>query len=114
MEDVVDVTNAVTDAVANTADGAGEAAATVVANTGASTAVMVLAVVLMIVSIVLCVIILLQSKRSAGLGAVSAVSSADTYWSRNKGNSMEGALERYTKIGGALFMIIAFIINLLS
>lgn len=98
-----------TNVVANAADSAG----TVVVNS-VNTAVFVLAVVLIIVSIVLCIIILLQSKRSAGLGAVSAVSSADTYWSRNKGNSMEGALERYTKIGGALFMIIAFIINLLS
>ncbi len=95
--------------VADVADGAGT-----VAVNSVNTAVFVLAVVLIIVSIVLCIIILLQSKRSAGLGAVSAVSSADTYWSRNKGNSMEGALERYTKIGGALFMIIAFIINLLS
>ena len=93
--------------VADVADGAGT-----VAVNSVNTAVFVLAVVLIIVSIVLCIIILLQSKRSAGLGAVSAVSSADTYWSRNKGNSMEGALERYTKIGGALFMIIAFIINL--
>lgn len=98
-----------TNVVANAADSAGA----VVVNS-VNTAVFVLAVVLIIVSIVLCIIILLQSKRSAGLGAVSAVSSADTYWSRNKGNSMEGALERYTKIGGALFMIIAFIINLLS
>lgn len=98
-----------TNVVANAADSAGT-----VAVNSVNTAVFVLAVVLIIVSIVLCIIILLQSKRSAGLGAVSAVSSADTYWSRNKGNSMEGALERYTKIGGALFMIIAFIINLLS
>ena len=106
--DVVDAGNAVVDAGADS----GSAAMSVVSNS-VSTSVFVLAVVLMIVGVILCIIILLQSKRSAGLGAVSAASSADT-WSRNKGNSMEGALERYTKIGGALFMIIAFIINLLS
>ncbi len=74
----------------------------------------VLSAVLLVLAVLLCIIILLQKKRSAGLGAVSGASSGDSYWSKNKGNSMEGALERYTKIGGALFMIIAFIINLIG
>lgn len=73
---------------------------------------LVLSVVLVILSVLLCVIILLQSKRSAGLGAIGG-GSGDTYWSKNKGSSMEGALERYTKIGGALFMILALVINLI-
>lgn len=75
---------------------------------------LVLSVVLLVLSVLLCIIILLQSKRSAGLGAISGGGSGDTYWSKNKGSSMEGALERYTKIGGALFMIIAFIVNLVG
>ena len=79
-----------------------------------STIGMVLTGILMVIAIVLSVIILLQSKRSAGLGAVSGTSNSDSYWSKNKSNSMEGALEKYTKIGGALFMIIAFIINLVG
>jgi len=79
-----------------------------------STIGMVLTVILIILSILLCAIILLQSKRSAGLGAISASSSGDSYWSKNKGNSVEGALEKYTKIGGALFLIVAFAINLVS
>ena len=77
-----------------------------------STIGIVLTVILMILAVVLAVIILMQSKRSAGLGAISGGN--DTYWSKNKGNSMEGALEKYTKIGGALFMIIAFIVNLVG
>ncbi len=79
-----------------------------------STIAIVLSGVLLVLSIFLCIIILLQSKRSAGLGAISAAGSGDTYWSKNKGSSMEGALERYTKIGGALFMILALAINLLA
>ena len=79
-----------------------------------STIGMVLTGILMVIAVVLSVIILLQSKRSAGLGAVSGTSNSDSYWSKNKSNSMEGALEKYTKIGGALFMIIAFIINLVG
>ncbi len=74
---------------------------------------LVLSVVMIILSVLLCIIILLQSKRSAGLGAIGG-GSGDTYWSKNKGSSMEGALERYTKIGGALFMIIALVINLIG
>ena len=69
--------------------------------------------ILMSLAVILAAIILMQSKRSAGLGAVSG-NSSDTYWSKNKGNSVEGALERYTKIGGALFMILALIINLVG
>ena len=79
-----------------------------------STIGLVLTGILMVISVVLAVIILLQSKRSAGLGAVGGTSNGDSYWSKNKANSMEGALEKYTKIGAALFMIIAFIINLVG
>ena len=74
----------------------------------------VLTVILVLLTVVLATIILLQSKRSAGLGAVSGNSSADSFWSKNKINSVEGKLERYTKILGAAFMIIAFIVNLVG
>lgn len=74
----------------------------------------ILTVVLAIISVILIGIILVQSKRSAGLGAVSASASSDSYWSKNKSNSKEGALERYTKIGGFLFMVLAFAINLIG
>ncbi|WP_313526268.1 preprotein translocase subunit SecG [Anaerotignum sp.] len=75
---------------------------------------MVLTGILAVLAVVLCGIILMQSKRSAGLGAISGSSNGDTYWSKNKGHSVEGALEKYTKIGGALFMIIALAINLVG
>lgn len=79
-----------------------------------STIGMVLTVVLIVIAVILGAIILMQSKRSAGLGAVSGGGSADTFWSKNKANSMEGKLEKYTKILGAAFMIIAFIVNLVG
>ena len=68
----------------------------------------VLSVILAIIGVILCIIVLLQSNRSAGLAAAS---SSDSYWSRNKGNSMEGSLSRLTKILGAVFMIIALVIS---
>jgi protein translocase, SecG subunit len=78
-----------------------------------STLGMVLTGIMAIIAIGLTVIILLQNNRAAGLGAMGGGSSAggDSYWSKNKGNSMEGTLSKYTKIGGALFMIIALITN---
>ena len=74
----------------------------------------VLTVILIVLAVVLATIILMQSKRSAGLGAVSGNSNTDSFWSKNKGNSVEGQMEKYTKILGAAFMIIAFIINLVG
>lgn len=79
-----------------------------------STIGMVLTVVLMVIAVVLAALILLQSKRSAGLGAVGGNSGADSFWSKNKANSVEGQLEKYTKILGAVFMIVAFIVNLVG
>jgi len=77
-----------------------------------STLGMVLCGVLIVLAIILCTIILLQSKRSAGLGAVGGGNSgSDTYWSKNKGHSVEGTLEKYTKVLGALFIIIALVVN---
>lgn len=71
----------------------------------------VLSGILVVVGIMLCVIILLQSKRSAGLGSMTGSSGQDTYWTKNKSNSVEGALEKYTKFFGALFFIIALLIS---
>jgi len=74
----------------------------------------VLSVILAIVGVILCIIVLLQSDRAAGLGAVGASSSTDSYWSKNKGHSVEGSLARLTKILGAIFMILAFVISLIG
>ncbi len=77
-----------------------------------STIFIVLAVCMAVVGILLCIIVLLQSGRAAGLGAISgSASNPDSYWSKNRGSSMEGALERYTKILGAVFIILGIVIN---
>ena len=72
----------------------------------------ILAVLMAIVGILLCTVVLLQSGRAAGLGTISgSASNPDSYWSKNKGSSMEGSLEKYTKILGAVFIILGIIIN---
>ena len=57
-------------------------------------------------------VILMQEGKSNGLG--SAIGGmADSYWSKNKGRSMEGALEHFTRYGAIVFMIITLILNIL-
>ena len=56
------------------------------------------------------VIVLMQEGKNNGLGALTG--SADTYWSKNKGRSMEGNLEKWTKILMVVFFVLAVILNL--
>ena len=70
-----------------------------------------LTVVLAIVAVILIVLVLLQANRSAGLGTIAGGVSGDSYWSKNKKNSIEGSLSKYTKILGAVFMVLAAIVN---
>lgn len=70
----------------------------------------VLMVILILVSIIFTVIVLMQEGKSAGLGAISGA--AETYWGKNKGRSMEGALVKITKILGVVFMLLAIVLNI--
>ena len=53
----------------------------------------------------------MQEGKNNGLGALTG--SADTYWSKNKGRSMEGALEHFTRYGAIVFMILTLVLNIL-
>jgi preprotein translocase subunit SecG len=69
-----------------------------------------LTVVFIIISIVLTILVLMQEGKSAGLsGAISGV--ADTYWGKNKGRSMEGQLEKATKILAVAFFLLAILVE---
>ena len=70
----------------------------------------ILTVILILVSIAFTIIVLMQEGKSAGLGAISGA--AETYWGKNKGRSMEGALVKLTKILAVAFIVIAAILNL--
>ena len=70
----------------------------------------VLMVVFILISIALTVIVLMQEGKSAGLGAISGA--AESYWGRNKGRSMEGKLEKFTKLAAVLIFILALVLNL--
>lgn len=63
------------------------------------------------ICVFLSVVILLQEGKSAGLsGSISGM--ADSYWGKNKSRSMEGKLEKMTKYGAFLWLILAFVLNL--
>ncbi len=66
--------------------------------------------IFVLVCIVATVLVLLQEGRSQGLGAIAGA--AESYWGKNKGRSMEGNLEKWTKILMVVFFILAVILNL--
>lgn len=69
----------------------------------------ILTVIFVIICVVLTIIVLMQEGKSAGLGTISGA--AETYWGKNKGRSMEGALEKGTKILAVLFIVLAILLN---
>jgi len=76
----------------------------------------VIYIILNVLFIALCigltVVILLQKKDSGGMGSIAGMGNADTYWDKNKARSMEGTLEKYTKIGGTLLFIFSIVLCL--
>jgi len=74
-----------------------------------------LSVFFILLSIGLMVMILLQKKDARLGGGMAGMSSGDSgsYWSKNKGRSLEGTLEKYSKIAGAVFMILSVVLCLI-
>lgn len=70
----------------------------------------ILTVIFILISIILTVIILAQEGKSAGLGTIAGA--ADTYYGKNKGRTMEGKLEKGTKILVVLFLLLAVVLNM--
>lgn len=74
----------------------------------------ILRYILMGIFVLLCIVatvlVLLQEGKSQGLGAIAGGS--ESYWGRNKGRSMEGNLEKWTKILIVVFFVLAIVLNL--
>lgn len=68
-------------------------------------------IVFLIISIALSGIILLQEGKSAGLGSIAGM--ADSYWSKAKGRSLEGHLEKLTTALAISFLILALVLNII-
>ena len=73
----------------------------------------ILSIIYVILGVAISIVILMQEGKSNGLGSAIGGISTDSYWSKNRGRSMEGALEHFTTHCGLVFMIITIILNIL-
>ena len=72
---------------------------------------LLLTAVYVIIGICISAIILMQEGNTQGLGSIGGM--ADSYWGKNKGRSMEGNLEKFTKYGTIIFMVLALVLNII-
>ena len=79
-----------------------------------STTFIILSIVFAVACLALISAILLQKKRDAGgVGSIAGMGNvAETYWDKNKGRSMEGSLEKWTKIGAVILAGLALVLCL--
>ena len=70
-----------------------------------------LVIIFCILGVALSAIILMQEGKSQGLGAISGM--AATYWGKNRGRSIEGGLEKFTKIAAVLFFVVALVLDVI-
>lgn len=71
-----------------------------------------LSIFLALSCLALIVAILMQKKRQGGFsGTISGGGGDKTYWDKNKSKSFEGKLEKWTKILGAVFMVVSLAIG---
>ena len=74
--------------------------------------VVILNFLLVINAIGLIVAVLMQQGNTQGLGAIAG--GAETFFGKNKGQTIEGKLAKYTKIGVATFVVLAVLMTTLS
>ena len=72
----------------------------------------ILTILFILICIALTVIILMQEGKSAGLGSIAGA--AESYWGKNKGRSLEGTLQKLSLIAAILFIVIAFVLNIIG
>lgn len=71
----------------------------------------IVTILYVLICIALVTVVLFQESKSQGLaGSINGV--AETYWGKNKGRSMEGTLEKITKILAVLFIVLSVVLNL--
>ena len=66
--------------------------------------------VLIVASIIITIVVLMQEGRSQNLsGAIAGGAAQDTFFDKNKGNSMKGRLKRLTTIVSIAFFIVVLV-----
>ncbi len=72
----------------------------------------VLSIVIIIIAIAIIVLVMLQESKQKGLSGTIG-GAADTFFGKNKGRTVEAQLEKFTKIAGVLFFVLALVSSLL-
>lgn len=76
------------------------------------TVMIIVSILFVIDCVCLIAIVLMQQGKAAGLsGAISGA--AETYFGKNKARTMEGKLEKWTKILAVIFFVLAFVLYLM-
>ena len=70
-----------------------------------------LTILFICICIAMVVLVVLQEGKEAGLGSISGM--ADTYWSKNKGQTLQGKLLRATTVCCVLFFVVAVALSLI-
>ena len=73
-----------------------------------------LTIVYLLICVAIVVIVMFQDSKSEGLGAALAGGSAgkSSYWSKNKGRSKEGMLNKLTIVLAFLFIALSIVLSL--
>ena len=72
----------------------------------------VLSIIIILLSIGISILVLMPESKQQGLsGAISGA--AETFFGKNKGRTMEAKLEKWTKIAGVAFFVLALVSSLL-
>lgn len=76
---------------------------------------LVITVLFVIAALAIIVVVLLQEGKSAGLGSLNgSTGNSDSYWEKNKKNTLEGKFETWTKLTAGLFVVFALVLMLIS
>lgn len=70
----------------------------------------ILTIAYFLVCIAIVIVVVMQEGKSSGLGVISGA--ADSYWGKNKGRSMEGALVKATAILAVVFFVLSVVLNM--
>ena len=74
----------------------------------------VISILTVLASIVLIVSVLMQEGDSDGINALAGGSSSDTFFGRNKSNTVQGKLSNITKISATVFVVLAIVMLLVK
>ena len=71
----------------------------------------VLTVMFFIVGLATTILAMIQSKEDAGLSSTITGSSANNFFEKNKGNTREGKMKKWTIILGIVFAILCIVLG---